>query len=106
MAWALLSVIASMRSVCHVTPPRRAGAHVTPSVGRSPHPERRARGPCLSPHLRRLWRTACVAVPFLGALATAAAAVTVPTNFVVENAVPGITFTVPTKVTFLPDGRY
>jgi PKD repeat protein/glucose/arabinose dehydrogenase len=35
-----------------------------------------------------------------------AQAVSVPAQFVVENAVPGITFTQPTQVTFLPDGRW
>ena len=37
---------------------------------------------------------------------SAARALTVPTGFTVDNMVPGTTFTVPTAVTFLPDGRY
>jgi glucose/arabinose dehydrogenase len=35
-----------------------------------------------------------------------AQALTVPTGFTVENMVPGTTFTVPTSIVFLPDGRF
>lgn len=34
-----------------------------------------------------------------------AEAVVVPPNFVVENAVPNVTFEIPTRIAFLPDGR-
>jgi PKD repeat protein len=35
-----------------------------------------------------------------------AGAVSVPPQFVVENAIPGISFTNPTQIAFLPDGRW
>jgi len=51
---------------------------------------------------RSLVRAAgCLALLWAGA----ARAVTVPANFVVENAVPGTTFNAPTGMAFLPDGR-
>ncbi len=55
--------------------------------------------------LPRVVTRACSTLALL-ALATPSRAVTVPSSFVVENAVPGVTFTVPTQVCFMPDGRY
>ena len=37
---------------------------------------------------------------------SARGAVTVPASFIVENAVPGVSFVVPTSLAFLPDGRF
>jgi glucose/arabinose dehydrogenase len=46
-------------------------------------------------------------LPLLGStLVSRAAAVAVPTNFVVDNAVPAATFDTPTGIAFLPDGSF
>src|SRR5262245_52166471 len=41
----------------------------------------------------------------LGVAPPALAVPSLPTNFVVEDAVPGTSFTLPTSIAFLPDGR-
>ena len=50
-----------------------------------------------------LFLLACPAA--LGLLPQPARAVTVPANFAVDDAVPGVTFDSPTGIAFLPDGR-
>jgi len=57
-----------------------------------------------------LYRRALLSLAAAASLAaslssTARAVPAVPSNFVVENAFPGVTFTVPTKIVWLPDGR-
>jgi glucose/arabinose dehydrogenase len=51
----------------------------------------------LAPHL--------AVVALFSLLASSAAAVTLPANFVAENVVPGVTFDTPTAIAFLPGGR-
>ena len=50
-------------------------------------------------------RLAVSSLVLLAVLATTANAVSVPTSFVVENAVPGASFTAPTSIAWLPGGR-
>src|SRR5262249_9856233 len=45
------------------------------------------------------------ALALLAVTATAAGAVSVPAQFVVENYVPNTTFSTPTGIAFTPDGR-
>src|SRR6185436_7709128 len=64
--------------------------------------------PCPSPADRPSRRPLHAIVAVLAALGLSggsAGAVTVPDGFVVENAVPGGGFVIPTKIAFLPGGR-
>jgi glucose/arabinose dehydrogenase len=54
---------------------------------------------------RRIGRPLLGAFLLCAILTQPAAAVSVPSGFVVENAVPGATFDTPTSIAFLPDGR-
>ena len=54
----------------------------------------------------RLTLVPVFALACLSLAARPAAAVSVPTQWVVENAIPSTTFTNPTQVAFLPDGRW
>jgi glucose/arabinose dehydrogenase len=54
----------------------------------------------------RAWRVALGGIAAVAAFALPAAAVVVPTSFVVESAVPGTTFNTPTAMAFMPDGRF
>jgi glucose/arabinose dehydrogenase/PKD repeat protein len=49
--------------------------------------------------------TRAVAVALAFFVAAPALAITLPSQFVSENAVPGVTFNTPTAIAFLPDGR-
>ncbi|MCP6755952.1 PQQ-dependent sugar dehydrogenase, partial [Klebsiella pneumoniae] len=53
----------------------------------------------------RLRRSLVLSSLLLAAFAVDAAAIAVPANFVVENAVPGATFTQPSAIAWLPGGR-
>ena len=53
----------------------------------------------------RMLPTRAVAVALACLVAAPAFAITLPSQFVSENAVPGVTFNTPTAIAFLPDGR-